>query len=170
MPGTDRHLVWITLGSNISPEVSLPAAVDALKAIGDVVKGSRVWQSAPVGDLNQADFCNAAVQVRTELSPWDLKQQLRVIEDRLGRVRDPKNKNAPRTIDLDIAFYDDLICRTDRQVIPDPDIIHRNFLAVPLAELDPDFHHPQRGLRLQEIAAASGGTANLQLRDDLSLV
>lgn len=164
-----HHLAWVSLGSNIDPEQNLPYAVKELAALGVVLKASMVWQSPPVGDLRQADFCNAAVQLQTGLAVDDLKRKLRCIETRLGRVRDPENKNAARTIDLDIAFYDDVVCQHEGLCIPDPEIASRPFLAVPLAELDPTFRHPITGKTLAEIAAASGGAACLTPRSEIVL-
>lgn len=163
------HLAWITLGSNIQPERHLPWAVTELTAIGKVVAVSQVWQSSPVGDENQADFCNAAIQLRTQLEPLALKKALRNIEDRLGRVRDPSNKNAARTIDLDIALYDSLVMNRSGLCIPDPDIPDRPFLAVPLAELDGTFLHPVEKRGLNELARTSPGREQLVLRADIRL-
>jgi len=168
LPSLDVHRAWIALGSNISPERNLPLAVRHLARLGEIEALSSVWQSTPVGDLNQADFCNAALILRTSHFPLDLKAELRKIESLLGRVRDPANKNAARTIDLDIALFDDLVLKMPGLQIPDPEIPARPFLAVPLAELDPEFLHPQLGITLGEIALAAGDIQGLQRRSDLS--
>lgn len=164
-----QHLAWITLGSNILPEQYLPRAVKELSALGEVGAVSQVWQSPPVGDENQADFCNGAVHLLTGLGPVALKQSLRVIENRLGRVRDPNNKNAARTIDLDIALYDSLVLETSQMCIPDPEIPKRPFLAVPLAELDGRFLHPILNQTLEDLARICPGREQLVLRTDISL-
>ena len=158
---------FLTLGSNIEPGRHLPRAVQELSSLGEVAAVSSVWESAPVGFIEQPRFCNAAVLLLTTLDPVTLKQKLRDIEDRLGRVRDPLNKNAPRTIDLDIAFYEDQV--RDEPRLPDPDIVSRNFLAVPLAELAPDFAHPVLKTTLEELARQSGGADGLVRRDDIPL-
>jgi len=163
------HLAWIALGSNIDPARHLPVAVRHLAQLGQVRRVSSVWQSSPVGDLLQADFCNGAALLETGEELFSLKTKLLEIETLLGRVRDPLNKNAARTLDLDIAMYDQLVLHSDRCQLPDPEILTRPFLAVPLAELDPDFCHPQTGLSLQEIATRSGGTVTLQQRHDIQL-
>lgn len=162
------HRAFIAMGSNIQPELNLPAAVEELRRFGTLVRVSSVWQSAPVGDRHQADFCNAAVLLKTSLPPSELKQKLRDCETRMGRVRDPHNKNAARQIDLDIACYDKLICELPELQLPDPDIPQRPFLAVPLMELDSSYMHPVLGKSLEEIAAGTSH-ADLQRRDDITL-
>ncbi|WP_437184868.1 2-amino-4-hydroxy-6-hydroxymethyldihydropteridine diphosphokinase [Planctomicrobium sp. SH668] len=157
------------MGSNIRPEHYLPRAVELLAAFGEILAKSLVWQSAPVGDLNQADFCNAAVLLKTASSPQELRFHLRQIEAQLARVRDPLNKNAARTIDLDLSIYDHLSIDDEGLRIPDPEITQRPFVAVPLCELMPDFCHPDFGKTLREIADAAGGTKNLMQRIDISL-
>ncbi|MCA9039838.1 MAG: 2-amino-4-hydroxy-6-hydroxymethyldihydropteridine diphosphokinase [Planctomycetaceae bacterium] len=153
MSNPRRNKACLSLGSNIEPELNLPRAVELLKVYGDVRAVSAVWQSAPVGDTNQADFFNAAVLLETELSPTQLKRDgLQKIETALNRVRDPKNKNAARTIDLDLSLYNDEVFELEGRSIPDPDILKRPFVAVPLAELEPDYVHPVEQLTLREIA------------------
>ncbi|MEZ6047038.1 MAG: 2-amino-4-hydroxy-6-hydroxymethyldihydropteridine diphosphokinase [Planctomycetaceae bacterium] len=148
-----RHRAFISLGSNIEPEQNLPRAVELLAQSGDVIAKSNVWQSAPVGDVHQADFYNAAVLIETTLSPVVLKESLRQIESQLKRVRDPHNKNAARTIDLDLSLYDQETIMVENRPIPDPDILKRPFVAIPLAELDSDYLHPVEQVTLQKIAS-----------------
>lgn len=168
--GLPAH-VFLSLGSNIEPEKNLPAAVRELERYGNVLAVSQVWQSAPVGFSAQADFLNGAVLLETMLSPAELRGiAIPDIEAKLHRVRDPNNKNAPRTIDIDIALYNRDVIEIDGRRIPDPDIRSRPFVAVPLAELDPDYVHPETGTTLREIAAgleaAAGG---MKLRNNVSL-
>jgi 2-amino-4-hydroxy-6-hydroxymethyldihydropteridine diphosphokinase len=92
-PADHSAAVVVMLGSNIQPERHLPAAVRELSALGRVNAVSSVWQTAPIGDTRQADFCNAAVLLETPLRPEELLRHLSEIEQRLGRVRHPLNKN-----------------------------------------------------------------------------
>ena len=147
--------VLLALGSNIAPETNLPLAVELLKGndLLTLLEASSVWESKPVGDTNQAPFCNAAVRVLTYLSPRELKYDvLRAVEKRLHRVRDPLNKNGPRTIDIDIALFGDQVIQEEGLVVPDPEIPERPFLATPLAEVGGDLIHPLLHLSLTEIA------------------
>lgn len=165
----ERHDALLLLGSNIRPAECLPAARRLLEGLGRVVRTSRVWESPPVGFADQANFCNAAIHLETALPPADLKERLREIEAKLGRVRDPDNKNAPRTIDLDIGLYDNLVSSEPGLTIPDPEIPKRAFVAIPLAEIAPDTRHPVTGLRLADIAADLEETAGLKPRTDIGL-
>jgi 2-amino-4-hydroxy-6-hydroxymethyldihydropteridine diphosphokinase len=144
---------YLSLGSNIQPERNLPAAIAALAAYGTIAGASGVWESEPVGDPHQANFLNAAVLLETNLTAQSLKQDaIAGIERRLGRVRDPRNRNAARTIDIDVALFNRDVLRVGGSAIPDPEIIERPYLAVPLAELDADYRHPTDGRTLREIA------------------
>ncbi|MBX3444629.1 MAG: 2-amino-4-hydroxy-6-hydroxymethyldihydropteridine diphosphokinase [Planctomyces sp.] len=168
--GGGAYEAILLLGSNIDPERNLPRAIAELRRVAQVLAASSVWQTAPVGDPHQADFCNAAVRLRTDLDPQALRVKLRGIEDRLGRVRDPSNKNAARTIDLDIAHLrrvDDGQC-----LVYDPELRERVFAAASAAELAPDLRLPD-GERLCEAAARlrARDAARLRLtrREDLRL-
>jgi 2-amino-4-hydroxy-6-hydroxymethyldihydropteridine diphosphokinase len=160
----------ILLGSNIEPERHLPAAVRELAAMGTGFTVSQVWQTAPVGFTDQADFCNAAVVMEIRIAADELRSRLRDVEHRLGRVRDPANKNAPRTIDLDLGF---LLNRDGMTGDHDPAIWERVFLAVPLAEVVPGVHNPATGESIKGAAerlhARDGAALRLSLRADLRL-
>ncbi len=161
--------VFLSLGSNIQPDHYLPEAASELQNLGQIAAVSHVWQSAPWGDPHQPDFCNAAVLLESSLLPDDLSEACRTIEDRLDRKRNPTNKNAARTIDIDISLFGEFVGQIQHREIPDPDILTRPFVAVPLAELDPGFVHPSDGRTLGEIAASLGPSGNLVKRDDLQL-
>jgi 2-amino-4-hydroxy-6-hydroxymethyldihydropteridine diphosphokinase len=148
MPNT----AYLSLGSNIEPETNIKAAVAILAQLTRLVAVSSVWETQPVGLLNQPNFLNAAVIVHTPLSAAQLKQQvLSHIEQTLGRTRQA-NKNGPRTIDIDIMLFNDQILTIGSRSIPDIEVLERPFVAIPLAELAPDYIHPQTGQPLQEIA------------------
>ena len=146
----------ISVGSNIDREKHLPEAVRLLRrhrAI-DVVAISRVYESPSIGGGTEApDFYNAAVRVCTGLEPVELRDELRHIEGVLGRVR-TDDVNAPRTIDLDIAYYEDLEYEDDSLRIPDPDLLVSPHVAVPVADVAPDWRHPGTGQTTYEIASA----------------
>lgn len=161
-------MAFISLGSNIEPETYLPRAVHALGDLGELVAVSHAYQNPAVGPTPQTDFLNAAVLVRTCLSAFEIRGTLRSIEAQLDRVR-TEDKYAPRTIDLDLCLLGMQSLKTEHFQIPDPDILERAHLAVPLAELMPDFLHPDLGNTLAVIAAALRSGAALTLREDLVL-
>jgi 2-amino-4-hydroxy-6-hydroxymethyldihydropteridine diphosphokinase len=164
---------YLALGSNIDPEHNLPAAVRLLGEHGEVQRVSRVWESPPVGFAEQPNFLNAAVLLLTDLSARDLRlKAIAGIERRLGRTRDPGNRNAPRTIDIDIALFNQDVLDIDHRHIPDPDLLERDFVAVPVAELAPDYVHPETKQTLSSIAGAfrAGAPAgSLEERPDVLL-
>lgn len=167
-------LVALSLGSNIAPARNLLLAVAMLRGAGRIVGVSRVFETDPVGAPGTAPFLNAAVLFETPLDPDTLKRTvIGGIERALGRVRDPADRNAPRTIDLDISLWDGE-AGPDGPPQPDPDIARRAHVAVPLADLLPDRIVAGDGRPLGEIAAAlvapgAASGAPPRVRTDLSL-
>lgn len=167
--------VLITLGSNIEPERNLPRAVSMLRQNYHLrVRAlSRVYESMPISAtggvaLDQPPFLNAATLLESDgyYTPLTLKfHVLRFIELLLGRRRSA-DKFAPRPIDLDLALYGDCVMSTPHLTLPDPDILTRAHVAVPLADVAPDWPHPLTGQRLAEIAAALATTADLRACDE----
>ena len=146
--------VFVTLGSNIAPVANLQAAVVQLRAHDavSVVAVSPVYETAPVGIVDQANFLNAAVLIETPLSADALKSGvLQPIEQALGRVR-TADKNAARTIDLDIVLFNHEVLDLASRHIPDPDILRYPHVAVPLADLAPYYIHPETGQTLADVA------------------
>jgi 2-amino-4-hydroxy-6-hydroxymethyldihydropteridine diphosphokinase len=155
------RLVFLTLGSNLDPEHHLPQAVGLLAERTSLVRVSGVYRSLPLGPageaLDQPPYLNAAVsiQVAGRSTPLEVKRSLlRPIEAALGRVRGA-DKYAARPIDLDIALFGDLVLDdlANRITIPDPEILTRAHVALPLVDLDPDARHPVTGETLREIAS-----------------
>jgi len=148
-------IVYISLGSNIDPKHNLHQAVVLLETKVIILAVSFIYRTPPQGFTQQADFCNMAVKIKTQLSPITLKQSvLDWIERELGRKRDPLNKNAPRTIDLDISLWDSAVFEYGDKPwhVPDPDILRFAHVAIPLAEIAPDYMHPTEHETLAAIA------------------
>jgi dihydroneopterin aldolase/2-amino-4-hydroxy-6-hydroxymethyldihydropteridine diphosphokinase len=148
---TQPHRVFLALGSNINAEHNLRAAVRRLASRFHLRAVSPVYETAPVGKTDQPNFLNAAAFIETDLDAAKLKQVLQAIEQELGRVR-TDNKNAPRTIDLDISLFDGQVLKVGQRHIPDPDILRYPHIARPLADLAPQQRHPETGQTLQDIA------------------
>ena len=150
-------LALVSVGSNIDPETNVPAAVSAICAHPaiSVLTVGYTYVSSPVGRPDDPPFHNSAVLVRTPLDLSSLRSELRGIESALGRVRtdDPFE---PRTVDLDIALVEGVEEPTDVDgtVVPDPDIAVFAHLALPLADVAPDWVVPGTGRRLEDIAAS----------------
>jgi 2-amino-4-hydroxy-6-hydroxymethyldihydropteridine diphosphokinase len=144
--------VFVTLGSNINAKNNLPSALTLLRADVPVARVSRVYESKPF-ESSGDKFLNAAVMFESDTPPGVIKfGLLRPIETLLGRVR-TDDKNAPRTIDLDIALYGSTVLDdpSSQLLLPSPDILTHAYVALPLADLDPDFVHPVTGERLSQI-------------------
>ena len=158
--------VYLILGSNIEKERNLPTAVSLLRDMVEVVAVSSVYETIPVGLQEQPNFWNTAVHIQTPLTATQLKKNvLATIEKKLKRVR-VADKNAPRTIDLDIVLFNEAVFDYDggdgnRRHIPDPDLLKFAHVAVPIAELAPDMPHPQTAESLQTIAQRLHNPAQL---------
>ena len=107
---------------------------------GNIANKSSIYETAAWGNTKQASFLNKVISIRTKLPPDDLMKKLLEIEQKLGRVR--TEKYGPRTIDLDILFYDSLIYHSAIVTLPHPAIQDRKFVLIPLAELSPGKIHP----------------------------
>lgn len=141
---------FISIGSNIDPEINVRDALLRIGASARITAISSVYRTEPVGPPGQPPFYNCVAELETELTPRDLKfRLLRRIESELGRVRGA-DKFAPRTIDLDLILYDELVMTDGDLTLPDPDILARPFLAVPLHELAPGLVLPGSGARISE--------------------
>ncbi|AOL16753.1 folate biosynthesis protein [Sulfolobus sp. A20] len=144
---------YIALGSNISPEENIKKALKLLKERLGALKISTVYLTKPLPPfISQPNFYNCVVETNASLDPYNIKFNiLRGIEKELGRVRDPNDKFAPRTIDLDLILYGNLIVNSKDLVIPDPEIEKRPFLALPLYELNEDLVIPGINKSIKEI-------------------
>ena len=137
------HKAHISVGSNMGDrEEHLKLAVDELnnKKGCAVVKTSSFINTAPHGHTDQADFLNCCLELDTVLTHYELLELIHVIENKAGRVRE--EKWGPRTLDLDIIFYDDLIVNDESLTIPHPEMHKRDFVLTPLCEIAPVKRHP----------------------------
>jgi len=140
---------YIALGANLgNPVATINDAVDALVCLrGSVFAAvSSLYRTAPVGLKHQPDFINAVVAVRTRLVPRELLDELFAIEARFGRIRDPgSDRNAPRTLDLDLLLHGDAVLDEPSLTLPHPRMHERAFVLAPLAEIDPALVIPGHG-------------------------
>ncbi|HTL71100.1 MAG TPA: 2-amino-4-hydroxy-6-hydroxymethyldihydropteridine diphosphokinase [Candidatus Eisenbacteria bacterium] len=146
-------VVYLGVGSNLGDrEANIRRAVALLKEHEDIeiTAVSDLIETAPQGGPPQGDFLNGAVQIKTDLLPLDLLAQLKIVERRLGRVK--HEPNAPRPLDLDILFYDDVVIVEGKNLtIPHPRLHERSFVLRPLVQLAPDFVHPRLGVTVKEL-------------------
>jgi dihydroneopterin aldolase/2-amino-4-hydroxy-6-hydroxymethyldihydropteridine diphosphokinase len=166
-PAALVELAFISIGSNLDPEHHLPRAVERLGRLGRLRGISGVYQNPAIGGRAQPEYLNAAVLLEVDLSPDELRTELHKIEADLGRVR-TRDKYAPRTIDLDLSLFGDRVLSGSDYQIPDPEITRLAHLAIPLAELAPEFRHPSLDETLLQIADRLRPGSKLVRRPDLS--
>jgi 2-amino-4-hydroxy-6-hydroxymethyldihydropteridine diphosphokinase len=116
---------------------------------GHLLQVSSLYETAPWGKTDQPDFLNQVILINTKLSPDELLHAILSIEERGGRKRTVKN--APRTIDIDILFYNELILEKPGLSIPHPRIADRRFVLEPLNEISPGFIHPVIGKTIHQL-------------------
>ena len=116
---------------------------------GQLLLVSSLYETAPWGNADQADFLNQVLLVETKLSPQELLRSIFFIEEKGGRKRTVKN--APRTIDIDILFYNHLVLEEPGLTIPHPRIADRRFVLEPLNEISPDYLHPVLGKSIRQL-------------------
>lgn len=145
--------VIIALGSNIEPrEVYIEEAIKKItERVGPLTARSALTETEPYGYTNQDRFLNMALEAETDLDPEALLEVLHGIEAELKRVR--TIHWGPRTIDLDIILYGDLIMESEDLTIPHADFRNRRFVLEPLAEIDPDRKDPVTGRTMAELLA-----------------
>jgi 2-amino-4-hydroxy-6-hydroxymethyldihydropteridine diphosphokinase len=152
------RLAYIGFGSNIKPIENLTCALKLLAEHVIVEQVAQTWESPAVGSRGP-NFLNTAAAIRTPLPPKLLKSLVLLrVERELGRVR-TANKNAPRTIDLDILVYEERVL--------DPKVWTEAFVAIPLAELLPDLQHPLTDESLAQVANRLATITPLTLRPEI---
>jgi len=147
-----RHIAYIGIGSNVGDK-----AGQCERGISEILKLDRhrllarssLYKTQPIGYIEQDWFINLVIKVETEMDALALLCSLKEIETRLGRVK--TLQWGPRTIDLDILFFNDHQIQTDELTVPHPLIQDRRFVLVPLAEIDPDFTHPVLKETIQQL-------------------
>lgn len=155
------------MGSNIEPEKNLVFGTRRLAELGKLIAVSTVYQNPALGPTPQPDFLNAAALVETDHPAEIIRFHLRNIESDSGRVR-TRDKYAPRTLDLDLCLLGAQITECPDLSLPDPDLLTRAYLAVPMAELAPSFLHPISGETLQIIADRLAPKTSLVPRPELT--
>jgi len=148
----DIHTVYLSLGSNMGNRLSnLKQALLSLPPQIDVVARSDIYETPPWGYTKQDPFLNQAVKAETYLEPVPLLKHIKRLEVVLGREKN--FQYGPRSIDIDILFYDDLLLATTELIIPHPNTHERAFVLVPLMDIAPDLVHPVKKTTVREMKA-----------------
>jgi 2-amino-4-hydroxy-6-hydroxymethyldihydropteridine diphosphokinase len=144
--------MFVSLGSNIEPRHNLARALAELRRRFRVTAVSPVYRTAPVGDPDQPDFWNLAVEIDNDEPPQKVQGALRFIEEILGRHRDFQRPFGPRSVDLDLVLVEGLSGSFGAVELPSPLVAKESFVAVPLADLAPTLAHPVLKIPLGELA------------------
>ncbi|HXQ88942.1 MAG TPA: 2-amino-4-hydroxy-6-hydroxymethyldihydropteridine diphosphokinase [Solirubrobacterales bacterium] len=159
----ERRVGYLGLGSNVGDSAAhLRAAIELLEAEGIEVEAvSSAYVTEPVGEvLDQPDFLNAAVRIRTDLEPEQLLEACKRVEAERGRSFDAP-RHSPRPLDVDLLLLGDLQLSTDRLTLPHREVTTRRFVLVPLLELDPELTLPD-GARLTEALSGLSDGARVE--------
>lgn len=149
----DNHIVYLALGSNMgNRKENLKEAIASLSPQLDVKAKSHVYETPPWGYENQQNFYNQVVKAQTYLEPEPLLKHLKRLETALGRKT--TFRYGPRSIDIDILLYDDLVLNTPLLTIPHPRMHERGFVLLPMMDIAPDLVHPVTQKSVRDMLAA----------------
>ncbi|MFQ6276834.1 2-amino-4-hydroxy-6-hydroxymethyldihydropteridine diphosphokinase [Acinetobacter johnsonii] len=150
-------VTYIGLGSNLGDsKVILTEAVHKLASLGDV-KISKLYQSPPMGPQDQPNYLNAVVQLSTNLAPLALLDELQRFEQESGRVR--LRHWGERTLDLDLLIYAEEKIQHERLTVPHVGVMERDFVLIPLLDLDPNLHID--GIALKQLPVVQQPTLSM---------
>ena len=160
--------MFLGLGTNQGDLVhQLSVARDAIsQEVGQILLCSSLYLSEPWGQSEQPWFMNQVILVETHLTAAMVLHHLLLIEKERGRVR--QAPNAPRTLDLDILFYDDAIIAEPGLTIPHPRLAFRNFVLIPMMEIAGDTIHPVSGMTIEELYEANDDPLEVCMYEPLS--
>jgi len=145
--------VFLGLGSNLGDKaLNIRRAIELLRPYCEQIELSSLYKTAPVGYFDQDWFLNAVARVETKLVPREILETIQRIEAELKRQR--TIPNGPRTIDIDILFYNDWTIDDASLTVPHPRLEERVFVLAPLVEIAPEFRHPKWGKTVAELLAA----------------
>lgn len=154
----DLPQIFVAIGANLAsprfgaPPGSFAAALDLLEAGGvEIVQVSRWYRSPPLPPSPQPHYINGVIAVRSGQAPEDLLSLLHRVERAFGRVRG--ERNAARSLDLDLLAYGDMVIAAGGLEVPHPRLSERSFVLLPWAELSPGWRHPLSGLTVSEMIA-----------------
>jgi 2-amino-4-hydroxy-6-hydroxymethyldihydropteridine diphosphokinase len=162
--------VYVAMGSNLGDrDANLAAGLAALRATKgvEVVAVSPLYETDPVGPPPQGSYLNGAIELATTLAPDALLERLLEIEVSRGRTRGP-DRNAPRTLDLDLLLYGDRKLVGPDLEIPHPRLAERAFVLEPLSDLAPDLIHPTLGETIEALACGVRDPAAVRRRTSSS--
>ncbi len=158
--------VFIALGANLAnPKTQILNAIQALRQLpkSELVACSPLYSSSPMGPQDQPDYVNAVARLTTHLPPHALLDEMQRIEQEHGRVR-KEERWGPRTLDLDLLLYGQLVIQDERLTVPHYGMKQRSFVLVPLSDVAPELTLPD-GQKLAELVAVCDCSTLFRLPD-----
>lgn len=149
MKSAEQNIAFIGIGSNEGDRLeNIRSAINLISGLTNckIEKVSSLYETTPFGNVKQNNFFNAIIKILVSLNPKELFIELKKIEAKLGRI--VREKWGPREIDLDILFFNDLIFSDEIITLPHEGIIYRDFVLVPLIEIEPELIHPAFNKRI----------------------
>lgn len=163
--------VYLGLGSNLGNREQY--LLQAMKLLEDnkqirIKKVSSIYETAPIGYLDQGAFLNMVVEIETTLAPLDLLEQTSKVENTLNRKREIHW--GPRTMDVDILLYNqELICE-DTLIVPHPRMAERAFVLIPLLEIAPTLTFPGTGKKINQLLSSCQGGEGVHLKKAFTMI
>ncbi|MFY0255125.1 2-amino-4-hydroxy-6-hydroxymethyldihydropteridine diphosphokinase [Chitinophaga sp. 30R24] len=156
----------LLIGGNLGDRTrNLQQAVQEIATTaGEVIKTSALYQTAPWGTVDQPDYLNQALEIRTPLDALTLLHTLLEIERKIGRIR--QEKWGARVIDIDLIFFNDDIISLPELKVPHPRTQLRRFVLIPLLDIIPDYVHPVLHQTISKLAAICQDTLPVHLYRD----
>lgn len=159
--GSTAADIYLGLGSNLGDKAAhIREATRRLESLGRVVALSSLYRTEPVGYADQDWFLNAALHLRTRLSPRAVLEAILAMEREMGRIR--TIKNGPRIIDIDLLLWGEAAIDEPGLSVPHPRIQDRLFVLVPLAEIAPELRHPALGRKIADLRDAVSGQGGVE--------
>ncbi len=158
-------VVLLSLGSNLGDrKANIQSSLQQLADSGvQPLSVSSFYETEPVGDRNQPEFINIVCIVSTALSPFELLDLCQKLEKKSGRKT--KGDSSPRDLDIDILLYGDKIISSPRLTLPHPRMYRRNFVLIPLREIQPKFVNPCTGQGIDQLIEESGDMSWVRITD-----
>lgn len=161
--------VTLALGANLGePIEQLRTAVIDLRSVLTITAISDVYVTEPVGIRDQPDFYNLVLQGMTTRTVYSLHAEAQRIESSMGRIRG--ERDGPRTIDIDLLGYGDLVMTSSSLTLPHPRLHERAFVLGPLSQIDPEWRHPQSGRSAQDMFDRLGNASGISRRGPLGAI
>ena len=134
----------------------------------EVESASSIYETVPYGEVQQSEFFNAVIKIKTDLELKELLNLLKSVETKIGRNQ--REKWGPREIDLDILLFNDIVFSDEDISVPHKDMLNRDFVIVPLLEIEPDLVHPAMNKKLNEISIFKQSTENYSRQNNKNII